>query len=158
MALLVLALLLPACGEEPPPPLRPVFDELIENIRAKDYGAVYDVLSVDVKGNCDRKATEWRARIASVEEDEKEAKYFAGVTKSWGVTLEELAGMSGRDFFIRGTEVNASPQLVALTKAEVLGKPIVEGQRGKIRVRTPLRRELTIFFVLEHGAWRLVLP
>ncbi len=159
MALLLMAFLLPACGgESPPPPLRPVFDELIEHIRGEDYGAVYDLLSKDMRQNCDGKAAEWRARIARVDGDPKEAEFFAGITKTWGVTIEELGAMSGREFFSRGTTANASPHLLALTKGDVVGMPIIENKRGKIVVRTPLRRELTIFFVLENGAWRLVLP
>ncbi len=158
IVLLPLVLLLAACGKEPPP-LRPVVEGFLENLRGQDYGAVYDLLATEEKADREREAERMRADIDRRGEDPKLATKLDRIAEAFGVTIEQLKDLPSRELFVRGARAKAGARLAAMAAAEIQEEPLVEGKRGTVRLRLTSRREVvTVVFILEENEWRLVLP
>ena len=156
VALALVATTLTACGTEPP--AGPVYDTIRAALVAKDYGAVYDLLAASEIRRVAAEAARMREDIETMDTDPALEKRLRGLAEVMGLSVEELAALTDRDLFIRGTTSQPPPMLAIWTEAEFLGKPRVEGTRCRQRMRLPGGTwEGEMRLVLEDDAWRLVL-
>ena len=138
------------------------FETLRGHLRARDWGAVYDMLSAAERGRVESRVESMREELARRKSEPALLKKYEEIAKAFGVNVAELETLSPREHFIRGTENNvkrnpASSGPVRWADAEVAEPPRVDGRRCAIVVRLPDGRREVSWLSWEDERWRLAL-
>lgn len=139
----VAALLMTGCGAKGP---GDTFKAAAEKIKAKDWGAAYDIMSERAHKETDE-GLQAAAAMAGAMGDSKEAAGF-----------KKLAGLKGRELFVAFMKLSTeSGKEAPDLDAEVVNE-VVTGDKAKITIKSKAGKTEELDMIKEGGSWKIDAP
>ncbi|OHD14203.1 MAG: hypothetical protein A2Y41_05730 [Spirochaetes bacterium GWB1_36_13] len=122
----------------------------VEAVKAKNWGAVYEALSKDTTAKIETSLKAMINLMASMAQ--------AGGSEDPQVKkMLELKDLTGKDFFVKLVEANASEsdQFMAELNAFEVVKADIQGDKATVTVKTASKPSEEIPMIKEDGKWKI---
>jgi hypothetical protein len=84
-------------------------------------------------------------------------KNYEKMAETFGVSVEDLATFTPREFAIRATEARGNARMQLLGEAEIVEQPRVDGNRCALALRLANGRSMVCWLVWEEEGWSISL-